>query len=165
MASGDTPTKEQIVTMYNRLSSEIREIQTKLFEIDTKMEEHELVAGALEPLPPERKCFRLIGGVLVERTVAQVLPVVRDNAKQLRGVSFSSDECLPLQCRMHQPEHLGVACSSHFAADTLGVSLPWYLASPCPCLGGIELGTERQHPLNFIVLSLQVCKKWIIWLF
>jgi prefoldin subunit 2 len=88
MASGDTPTKEQIVTMYNRLSSEIREIQTKLFEIDTKMEEHELVAGALEPLPPERKCFRLIGGVLVERTVAQVLPVVRDNAKQLRGVRF-----------------------------------------------------------------------------
>lgn len=106
MASGETPTKEQIVAMYNRLSNEIREIHTKVFEIETQMEEHDLVADALEPLPAERKCFRLIGGVLVERTVAQVLPVVKDNAKQLRGVRFLSLLSFVVGF-MHQFERLG----------------------------------------------------------
>ena len=35
---------------------------------------NQLVAKALEPLDGDRKCFRLIGGVLVERNVAEVLP-------------------------------------------------------------------------------------------
>ena len=33
---------------------------------------------------PDRKCFRLIGGVLVERTVKEVLPALQTN---LQGVS------------------------------------------------------------------------------
>lgn len=35
---------------------------------------------------PDRKCFRLIGGVLVERTVKEVLPALQTN---LEGVSVS----------------------------------------------------------------------------
>ncbi len=35
---------------------------------------------------PNRKCFRLIGGVLVERTVKEVLPALQTN---LEGVSFA----------------------------------------------------------------------------
>ena len=34
---------------------------------------------------PDRKCFRLIGGVLVERTVKEVLPALQTN---LEGVSI-----------------------------------------------------------------------------
>jgi len=36
---------------------------------------------------PDRKCFRLIGGVLVERTVKEVLPALQTN---LEGVSTTS---------------------------------------------------------------------------
>lgn len=35
---------------------------------------------------PDRKCFRMIGGVLVERTVKEVLPALETN---LNGVSVA----------------------------------------------------------------------------
>jgi hypothetical protein len=40
----------------------------------------------LEPLPKDRKCFRLINGVLVERTVADVLPALKTNSDGLKQV-------------------------------------------------------------------------------
>lgn len=40
----------------------------------------------LEPLPSDRKCFRMINGVLVERTVQDVLPQLQTNADGLKEV-------------------------------------------------------------------------------
>ena len=40
----------------------------------------------LEPLPQSRKCFRLINGVLVERTVKDVLPALKTNSDGLKQV-------------------------------------------------------------------------------
>jgi hypothetical protein len=51
---------------------------------------HSLVLSTLTPLlttEPTRKCFRLIGGVLVERTVSEVEPDLKGN---LMGVSARS---------------------------------------------------------------------------
>ena len=45
-----------------------------------------LVMETLEPLPQERKCFRLINGVLVERTVKDVLPALKTNSDGLKQV-------------------------------------------------------------------------------
>lgn len=47
------------------------------------MQEHQAVIKSLETLDPSRKCFRLVGEVLVERTVKEVLPAVKSNAEQL----------------------------------------------------------------------------------
>ena len=47
-----------------------------------------LFLQAMEPMEASRKAFRLIGGVLVERTVGEVLPAVkknRDNIMQILG--------------------------------------------------------------------------------
>ena len=41
---------------------------------------------AIKDLDPKRKCFRLIGGVLVERTVEEVLPAVQKNREGLSQV-------------------------------------------------------------------------------
>lgn len=38
-----------------------------------------LVIDTIEPLDPKRKCCRMIGGILVERTVGDVLPVIKAN--------------------------------------------------------------------------------------
>ena len=40
----------------------------------------------LIPLPEDRKCFRMINGVLVERTVGDVLPALQTNADGLKKV-------------------------------------------------------------------------------
>lgn len=40
----------------------------------------------LTPLPKDRKCFRMINGVLVERTVKDVLPALQTNADGLKKV-------------------------------------------------------------------------------
>lgn len=40
----------------------------------------------MEPLPQDRKCFRMINGVLVERTVKDVVPALKTNSEGLRKV-------------------------------------------------------------------------------
>lgn len=47
---------------------------------------HRLVLETLEPLPQDRKCFRMINGVLVERTVKDVVPSLKTNSDGLRKV-------------------------------------------------------------------------------
>lgn len=43
-----------------------------------------LVIETLKDVPPERKCFRMVGGVLVERTVKDVLPALVNNKDQVK---------------------------------------------------------------------------------
>ena len=38
---------------------------------------------ALKKVDPERRCFRMVGGVLVERTVKDVLPALQYNSEQV----------------------------------------------------------------------------------
>lgn len=45
-----------------------------------------LVLETLEPLSEDRKCFRLINGVLVERTVKDVVPALKTNQEGLKKV-------------------------------------------------------------------------------
>lgn len=40
----------------------------------------------LEPLTEDRKCFRMINGVLVERTVKEVVPALKTNSEGLKKV-------------------------------------------------------------------------------
>lgn len=43
-----------------------------------------LVLETLEPLPGDRKCFRMINGVLTERTVKEVVPILQTNSDGLK---------------------------------------------------------------------------------
>lgn len=42
-----------------------------------------LVIETLKDVDPSRKCFRLVGGVLVERTVKEVLPALESHKEQV----------------------------------------------------------------------------------
>lgn len=52
------------------------------------MQEHTLVLQTLEPLEEGRKCFRLVGGVLVEQTVGTTRPTVQGNMDNLKLVGI-----------------------------------------------------------------------------
>lgn len=59
---------------------------SKSAELEMEMNEHGLVIDTLREVDPSRKCFRLVGGVLVERTVKEVLPALETNKEQISKI-------------------------------------------------------------------------------
>ncbi|KAK5092804.1 Cochaperone prefoldin complex subunit [Exophiala xenobiotica] len=87
MASEAAVRKQQdLQTQYQNYKSTLQSLAQKVGEIEQEIEEHKLVTETLEPLPGDRKCFRLINGVLVERTVEDVLPALKTNSDGLKQV-------------------------------------------------------------------------------
>ena len=66
-----------------RLRGLCDEVTRKINELDLDRNEHTLVLEALAPLDPGRKCYRLVNNVVVERTVAEVMPAVKTNRDQI----------------------------------------------------------------------------------
>merc|ERR1712150_117972 len=83
---GNQTNAQTIVTNYKKLTQECDSILTKIEEIDIELNEHKLVEETLKPLDSNRRSYRLIGGVLVERTVGEVLPSVIINRENLELV-------------------------------------------------------------------------------
>jgi len=84
---GDQKLSEAQVNAYFRqMQSDNQQIAAKISELEVEVNEHNLVITAIDKLEPSRKCFRLVGGVLVERTVAEVLPAVKKNADALNDL-------------------------------------------------------------------------------
>uniref|UniRef100_H2YRD1 Prefoldin subunit 2 n=1 Tax=Ciona savignyi TaxID=51511 RepID=H2YRD1_CIOSA len=75
--------KEEIVDGFNKLRQEQKSLAIKITQMESERGEHGLVIEALEAVDKDRKCFRLVGGVLVERTVAEVLPALTKNKEQI----------------------------------------------------------------------------------
>ncbi|KAG7097294.1 hypothetical protein E1B28_004658 [Marasmius oreades] len=78
---------QEIQQNYNRFTSELQTLARKIGELEAESEEHGLVLSTLEEAleeEPDRKCFRLIGGVLVERTVKDVVPALQTNRDGIR---------------------------------------------------------------------------------
>lgn len=95
------PSEEEMIhSTFNALRTEQRQLATKLSEIELDLNEHRfvwllhaidiflnlmdylccsIVIETLNKLDEERKCFRLIGGVLVERQICDVLPTLIKN--------------------------------------------------------------------------------------
>eukprot|EP00271_Cylindrocystis_brebissonii_P008902 TRINITY_DN23427_c0_g1_i1.p1 TRINITY_DN23427_c0_g1~~TRINITY_DN23427_c0_g1_i1.p1 ORF type:complete len:153 (+),score=27.05 TRINITY_DN23427_c0_g1_i1:84-542(+) len=78
--------EQSVANRWNQLRSEIQQFHSKITELELELSEHSLVVNALEPMEPSRRCFRQIGGVLVERTVAEVLPAVKRNRQGIEEV-------------------------------------------------------------------------------
>ena len=75
-----------IIGNYKTMTSECQSLASKISEMNMERDEHKLVIDTLSKLEPSRKAFRLVGGVLVERVVEEVLPAVTQNYE---GVSSS----------------------------------------------------------------------------
>ncbi|KAK6918347.1 Prefoldin beta-like [Dillenia turbinata] len=92
---GKEPVNEQMIAnMYASMRSEINQIYSKITELEMEVSEHSLVMGAIQPLDPSRRCYRMIGGVLVERTIKEILPAVQRNKEGLEEVISRLNEAL-----------------------------------------------------------------------
>ncbi|KAL9620576.1 MAG: hypothetical protein Q9160_004937 [Pyrenula sp. 1 TL-2023] len=88
MATQQVSSKKQqeLQLQYSNYKNTLQQIAQKIGDLEQETEEHKLVIETLEPLPQDRKCFRLINGVLVERTVKDVLPALKTNSDGLKQV-------------------------------------------------------------------------------
>ncbi|KAF6142237.1 hypothetical protein GIB67_012086 [Kingdonia uniflora] len=94
-ADGKEPMNEQAVAnIYGSMRSDLNQLYSKITELEMEVSEHSLVMGAIQPLDPSRRCYRMIGGVLVERTINEVLPAVQRNKEGLEEVIFRLNEAL-----------------------------------------------------------------------
>ncbi|XP_052188425.1 prefoldin subunit 2 [Diospyros lotus] len=92
---GKEPINEQAVAnIYGAMRTELNQIYSKITELEMEVSEHTLVINAIKPLDPSRRCYRMIGGVLVERTIREVLPAVQRNKEGLDEVITRLNEAL-----------------------------------------------------------------------
>mmetsp|Transcript_22648 Transcript_22648/g.62867 ORF Transcript_22648/g.62867 Transcript_22648/m.62867 type:complete len:144 (+) Transcript_22648:215-646(+) len=83
---------QDVINRFQSMRQEISQLSSKINELEGDVQEHDLVIKSLEPMDASRKCFRLIGGVLVERTVAEVMPAVSSNKQKLEEAITKLEE-------------------------------------------------------------------------
>lgn len=85
MASNPPPpaVSGEVMQKYRIMTQECQQLMSKLSELEMDRNEHKLVEDTLTPLDPDRRAYRLVGEVLVERTVKEVLPSVKMNRENL----------------------------------------------------------------------------------
>eukprot|EP00584_Thalassiosira_punctigera_P002908 CAMPEP_0172534090 /NCGR_PEP_ID=MMETSP1067-20121228/6580_1 /TAXON_ID=265564 ORGANISM="Thalassiosira punctigera, Strain Tpunct2005C2" /NCGR_SAMPLE_ID=MMETSP1067 /ASSEMBLY_ACC=CAM_ASM_000444 /LENGTH=124 /DNA_ID=CAMNT_0013318829 /DNA_START=383 /DNA_END=757 /DNA_ORIENTATION=- len=85
-AAGEPKNEQEIISAYRQMQSEMQGLIQNLTKVEMERNEHRLVEETLTPLDPDRRAFRLVGGVLVERTVREVLPTVKEHRANLDAV-------------------------------------------------------------------------------
>ncbi|KAF2400355.1 Prefoldin beta-like protein [Trichodelitschia bisporula] len=78
--------QNELQLQYQNYKQTLQTLAQKIGDVEQETEEHKLVLETLAPLPGARKCFRMINGVLVERTVQDVVPALKTNSEGLRKV-------------------------------------------------------------------------------
>ncbi|KAL8697901.1 MAG: hypothetical protein Q9224_002100 [Gallowayella concinna] len=90
MAQSQVSAKKQqeLQQQYTSYKNNLQQLADRIGNIEQETEEHKYVKFVLyrPPLPGERKCFRMINGVLVERTVKDVMPALQTNSDGLKKV-------------------------------------------------------------------------------
>ena len=72
---------------YKQLQQEAQVLVSKLMEIEDEKKENELVLESISKLEDNRKCWRLINGVLMEKTKREVVPEMRTVINNLNAVT------------------------------------------------------------------------------
>ncbi|ODV86836.1 hypothetical protein CANARDRAFT_27218 [[Candida] arabinofermentans NRRL YB-2248] len=90
--------QQKLQALYDQYQQRIESLSSKLVTIQSEIDEHEIVLSTLVDVPPERKCFRMIGGALVELTVKDALVVLKDNLTGMKSsVEVMKKESVKLQ--------------------------------------------------------------------
>lgn len=80
--------KDEVIARYQRMRQDEQTKRSKIQELLAQEAEFRMVIETLKPVDPDRRCYHQIGGVLAERTVKEVLPVLevnRDGLAKLLG--------------------------------------------------------------------------------
>ncbi|KAL4162479.1 hypothetical protein PRNP1_003016 [Phytophthora ramorum] len=87
-------TEQQVVATYKSLRAEVRQMAEKISELEVETTEHDRVIQTLNELPKDRNAYRMVGGVLVQRSVQEVLPAVTSNRDGIAQVLAQLNESI-----------------------------------------------------------------------
>ncbi|OMJ93096.1 hypothetical protein SteCoe_4042 [Stentor coeruleus] len=74
---------EQPVQRYQLLRQDYGQLVGKITEIESEKREHLIVLETLKKVEPVRRCWRLVGGVLVQKTVSDVIPELEQQSSKM----------------------------------------------------------------------------------
>eukprot|EP01129_Flabellula_baltica_P011473 TRINITY_DN5033_c0_g1_i2.p1 TRINITY_DN5033_c0_g1~~TRINITY_DN5033_c0_g1_i2.p1 ORF type:complete len:133 (+),score=36.20 TRINITY_DN5033_c0_g1_i2:26-424(+) len=74
---------QEINNRWNVMKQNYSQLIQKISELENDRDEHDLVIKTITPMDGQRTCWRLIGGVLVERTVQEVVPAVSQKREKI----------------------------------------------------------------------------------
>mmetsp|Transcript_35149 Transcript_35149/g.71658 ORF Transcript_35149/g.71658 Transcript_35149/m.71658 type:complete len:146 (-) Transcript_35149:238-675(-) len=75
---------EEIISRFKAMRNEIKKLTNKVDELEAEFNEHQLVIDSISKLESGRKAFRLVGGVLIQQTVGDVLPAVTSHQSMVK---------------------------------------------------------------------------------
>ncbi|MCJ1437371.1 hypothetical protein MMC27_006758 [Xylographa pallens] len=85
--------QQELQLQYTTYKNNLQQLAQKIGDVEQETEEHKYdkphpiqILDTLDPLPLDRKCFRMVNGVLVERTVKDVIPALKINSDGLKKV-------------------------------------------------------------------------------
>eukprot|EP00877_Chromochloris_zofingiensis_P004872 jgi/Chrzof1/14386/Cz09g00260.t1 len=86
MAEPQLKTEQQIIARFQEMRQNISTVMSKIADLEAEANEHQLVLKTLEPMDSSRTCYRMIGDVLVQRTVGETVPAVQRNKQGIEAV-------------------------------------------------------------------------------
>lgn len=92
-------TEKQIIEVYRRLLDEREAIAGMILERQGDLDEHVLVLKTLCGCDRDKKAWRLVGDVLVERDVKSVIPEIEKNRDSLKGVVENAKQQLEAKAK------------------------------------------------------------------
>ncbi|OWB49318.1 hypothetical protein B5S27_g858 [[Candida] boidinii] len=81
---------QKLQLQYDQFQQTIEQLSNKISQLQGDVDEHSIVIETLNNVPKDRKCFRMIGGALVEKTSGEVAPVLETNLKNVSTTTLSS---------------------------------------------------------------------------
>jgi prefoldin subunit 2 len=92
-------TEQEIIEVYRRLLDEREGIAGMILERQGDLDEHVLVLKTLRGCDQDKKAWRLVGDVLVERDVRSVIPEIEKNRDSLKGVVENAKQQLEAKAK------------------------------------------------------------------
>ena len=84
--------QKKMAMQHQKLDQERKTIMQKLIEIGEEKREHQLVLETLSAVEDDKKCWRLINGVLVEKTKKELVPDLETNIENMESLWKQLDE-------------------------------------------------------------------------
>lgn len=80
----------QMIRRYQQTKNDYKQIVKTITNLEDIKKENLIVLNQIDKLEAERRCFRLIGGVLVERTIEEAIKGIKDNVENRLSPSLKT---------------------------------------------------------------------------